>query len=405
MHSRRDFLKGLAGGAAAAAAASTPISSAVAATLAPENTTPGAPTCGSVTPGVSPRAGWNIYDFEAIDPTHMASMRALRPTILRWFVSWDRYHLQPSTGATGGVVSPPNWLASPYKAFFQELAPSTANPRGTTLVVQMQVKSPSWEGDNYPSLNPGTKWTRSDQFFGRQYPERFGVASTYGAFVKSLDAALASLNVSVIWEAWNEADLRGQIGVVGAAENFLDPWYVNPFNLVTGVPWYYWSGGAGDMWRSLHQQLPNAAWGSSGLIKPNWIQRTAQFTEVNHVSLHRYYPYGRITALDYVKDIENLVTTWDKAAPGLPKRKVFLGECGLESINQNTDLAFAATLYRRHEALSQANENPASPLFGRYVGTVAHNGGPGTKTSWQLDPADPAAAWWQYKSQYDQYKA
>ena len=70
-----------------------------------------------------------------------------------------------------------------------------------------------------------------------------------------------------------------------------------------------------------------------------------------------------------------------------------------------TNLPFAATLYRRHEALSQANEDSASALFGRYVGTVAHMGGPGTKTSWELDPSDPAAAWWQYKSQYEQYTA
>lgn len=405
MHSRRDFLKGLAGGAAAAAAAATPIGTALAATVTPENTTPGSADCGTVVPGGSPRAGWNVYDSDVISPVHMASLRALRPTILRWFLAWDRYHLQPPGGGNGGIAPLPNWLASPYKALFQELTPSAANPRGTTLVVQMHAKGGSWEGDMYPAVNPGAKWARSDQFFGRQYPDRFGVEATYGAFVKNLNAALASMNVNVIWEAWNEADLRTQFGVRGAAENFLDPWAVNPFDLMRGTPYFAWSGGAGAMWRSLYQQLPNAAWGSSGLIMPNWVQRTAQFPELNHLGLHRYLPYGQVTALNFVKDIENMVTTWDKAAPGLPRRKVFLGECGIDPNAQNTDVAFAATLYRRHEALSQANENPSSPLYGRYIGTIAHNGGKGTKASWELAATDPAAAWWQYKSDYDRYSA
>lgn len=347
-----------------------------------------------------------MYDHDAVSATHVAALKALRPTILRWFLSWDRYHLQPQGGGTGGIAPQPDWLGGPYKGFFSELAPSAANPRGTTLVVQMQVKGPNWDGDNWPSQVPGAKWARTDGFFGRQYPDRFGIEPTYGAFVRKLNSVLESLNVSVIWEAWNEADLRGQLGVVGAAENFLDPWSVNPFNLFTGVPWYYWSGGAGSLWRSLHQQAPGAAWGSSGMIMPNWTQRTAQFPEVTHIDLHRYYPYGRITAQNYVKDIENLATTWDKAAPGLPKRKVFIGECGLESLDQQTDLPFSATLYRRHEALSQANENPASPLYGRFLGTIAHSGGRnGEKMPWQLAPTDPAAAWWQYKAQYDQFQA
>lgn len=394
-------MKGIAAGAATAAA--SPIGYAAAATLAPENQTPGGADCSPVVSAGSPRAGWNVYDQEAIDPNHMTSLRALRPTIVRWLVSWDRYHTQPYGGGSGGIAPQPNWLGGPYKAFFEELAPSTANPRGTTLVIQMYVKSSSWEGDNYPSHNPGTKWARTDQFFGRLYPDRFGIGPTYGAFVRNLDAVLASLKVKVIWEAWNEADLRTQIGAITAVDNFLEPWSVNPFNWVQGIPYFYWSGGAGELWHSLYQQLPGAAWASSGLIKPSWIQRTAQFTELSHVSLHRYYPYGQITAAKYVKDIEALVTNWDKAAPHLPKRKVFLGECGLSSLTQNTDLPFAATLFRRHEALSQANENAASPLYGRYVGTIAHSGGPDVKKSWQLGPTDPAAAWWQYKPQYDQY--
>lgn len=388
---------------AAAAAAATPVGSAVAGTLAPENQTPGkADAMSGVTP-VVPRYGWSVFDFEALDPAQMTALRAHRPTMLRWFVSWDRYHLQPNTGGTGSIIAPPDWLASPYKAFFEQMLPSSANPRGTTLIVQMLVKSPSWEGDWYPFYNPGTKWARNDKYFGRQYPDRFGVAPTYGAFVQKLDAALRSVGVDVIWEAWNEADLRSTIGPLGP--NFLDPWYVNPFNLVSGVPYFYWSGGAGPMWQSLHQQLPGAAWGSSGLIWPSWIQRTAQFPEVGYIDLHRYYLYGQLTAQAYVKDIENLVAVWDKAAPGLPKRKVFLGECGLGSIKQDTDLAFAATLYRRHVALTKANSDPTSTLYGRYVGTIAHNGGPGCRSTWQLSPTDPAAAWWQYKPQYEAFKA
>lgn len=403
LHSRRDLLKGIAAGAAAAVAA--PMGAAIGATVTPENQTPGSADCTPVVGSGSPRAGWCVYDHSAIDAAHFAALRALRPTILRWFVSWDRYHLQPRSGGNGGLVAPPDWLNGPYREFFEELAPSTLNPRGTTLVVQMQVKGPSWEGDSQPSQNPGTKWARWDQFYGRQYPDRFGVAATYGAFVKGLDAALAPMNVDVIWEAWNEADLRGQLGASGAAENFLDPWYVNPFNLFNGVPWYYWSGGAGELWHSLYQQLPRAGWGTSGLVKPNWVQRTAQFPEVGYLGLHRYFPYGAITATNFVKDIEKMVTAWDQAAPHLPKRKVFLGECGIGTTVQDTNLQFAATLFRRHEALSQANEDPASPLYGRYVGTTAHSGGRGVRSTWELDPADPAAAWWQYKSGYEQYTA
>lgn len=403
MQTRREFLKGVAGGAAAAAAAATPMGAALAAAV-PENTTPGKADAAAAPASETPRFGWCLYDNEAIHPAHMAAVRTYKPTILRWFLSWDRHHIHPSGGGTGGIAPQPDWLGGPHKEFFKQLLPSPANPLGTTLVVQMQVKSSSWEGDWYPVQNPGTKWARNDRFFGRMYPDRFGIPATYGAFVKTLDTALRSLGVTVIWEAWNEADLRSTVGPL-AAENYLDPWYVNPFNLWMGVPYYFWSGGAGPMWHSLYQQLPTAKWASSGLIKPNWIQRTAQFGELNHIDLHYYRLYGQSNAQKYVSEVENLVSKWDNAAPGLPKRKVFIGECGLESLNQNTDVRFAATLYRRHVALSKAHTTVTSPLYGRYVGTIAHNGGVGCKSTWQLPLGDPAAAWWQYKSQYEGYIA
>lgn len=397
MNSRRDFLKGVAAGAAGAAGSSA-IAGSVLASIPTAQATDAA--CVPTPPAgpTSPRAGWNLYDHEAIDPVHIAALRQQRPTILRWFVSWDRHHLLEA-GQTDGIPAPPDWLNGPFREFLDECRPTASNPRGTSLIVQFHCKQPGWEGDGWPSSRPGVTWARNDRWLGGMYPDRFGVAATYGVFVQSLRGAIDALGIDAHYGAWNEADLRTSVGVRYAVQNFVEPWDVNPFNLTQGAPYQNWSGGAGALWRELHTQLPGASLTTSGLIFPEWMQRTAPFGEVGVIDLHLYDASS--DTQQYVARCEDRVQAWDDLAPGLPRRKIVLGEAA-DDFGLAHTVASAAWLWQRHEALSQANENPASPFYGRYLGMCGHSGqgSPGLPTPWQLAPTDPAAAWWQYNPAY-----
>lgn len=401
MHSRRDFLKGAALGTAGVAGSSAVVGGLLASSphavaaddAACPPTTPTAPT--------SPRAGWNLYDYEAIDPAQLAAMRDLRPTILRWFISWDRHHLL-APDQTDGIPAPPDWLNGPFRPFLDLCRASAGNPRGTTLVVQFHCKEPGWTGDDWPASCPGVTWARNDRWLGAMYPDRFGIGPSYGIFVKSLESAISALGIEAHYGAWNEADLRVSVGVPHAVESFVEPWKVNPFDLAQGAPYQNWSGGAGSLWRELHAQLPGASMTTSGILFPEWISRTAQLAEVGLIDVHLYDASS--TPLQYVARIEDQVDAWDAAAPTLPRRRVVLGEAA-DDFGRPHTVASAAWLWQRHEALSQANENPASPLHGRYVGMCAHSGegSPSAPTPWQLAPTDPAAAWWQYNPAYATY--
>lgn len=398
MSSRRSFIKGVAAGAAGVAGASaltggilTPAPTASAATDA---------TCevASVTPPSSPRAGWNVYDSDAIEPLHLTALETQRPTIVRWFVSWDRHHLLDH-GQTDGLPAPPDWLNGPYRAFLDLCTASAANPRGTTLVIQFTCKQPGWEGDGWPASRPGVTWARKDRWLGSMYPDRFGIGPTYGAFVRSLKDAVDALGVDAFYGAWNEPDLRTSLGAGGAVPNFVDPWSVNPFDLLQGAPYENWTGGAGALWSELHAQMPGASMTTNGIHFPDWITSTAQLGGVGVIDVHLYDASS--TPQRYVAQVEDHVDAWDAAAPMLPRRKVLLGEAA-DDFGLAHTLAAATWLWQRHEALSQANENPASPLHGRYVGMCSHSGQatPSQPTPWQLPATDPAAGWWQYSPDY-----
>jgi len=400
--SRRDFLKGIALGAAGAATAGLLQSPAAAGATrrTPDLRAPGSPDS-NAQPSDTPRAGWCIYDQAFASQAHLSALKEQRPTIVRWFLSWDRYHLQSSGSRTDGIAPLPDW--SGYATAFDLCRPSTQHPRGTLLVVQMQCKEPNWTGDAMPSVSPGTRWARGDGWFGRMYPDRFGVPDTYGAFVNRLSSTLSRAGVDHVFGAWNEVDLRTSITAppwAGAVENFLDPWSVNPFNLVNGMPFFHWSGGCGEMYHDLYRSLPMAKWSTSGIYFPNWLKRTAAFGEVSHIDMHLY---GTEPVADYVKRVEALALQWDAAAPNLPKRRFFIGEGARDSVRDTHDLAGAVWLYERHQALVRANANAASPLYGRYIGFAAHTGGGGTTSCWQLPGTDPAASWWQYKADYANY--
>lgn len=398
MHSRRDFLRGVAAGAAG--------SSVVTGGLLASGPTARATDEGPCVPPppaspTSPRAGWLVSDTEAADPAHILALQRVRPTILRWFVSWDRHHLlQPDQ--TDGIPAPPDWLGGPYRAFLDLCRPSAANPRGTTLIVQFLCKAPGWTGDGWPWKRPGATWARSDRWLGAMYPDRFGIGPTYGVFVRSLKDTLDTLGIDAHYGAWNEADLRGSFGQRAAVQNFVEPWDVNPFDLVRGAPYANWSGGAGTLWRELHDQLPGASMTTSGILFPDWIQRTAPIDNVAVIDVHLYDAAS--APAEYVARVEDRVREWDDAAPTHARRNVVLGEAASDFGNAHT-VASAAWLWQRHEALSQANGNPASPLFGRYLGMCSLSGQatPGEPSPWQLEPTDPAAAWWQYSPEYAAY--
>ncbi|MBX7159178.1 MAG: hypothetical protein K1X95_02705 [Acidimicrobiia bacterium] len=399
MQSRRLFLKGVAAGAASAAGMSAVGGGLLAASPAAQAADD--PACApqiAPTPTASPRAGWNVYDSEAIDPVHLSALQQLRPTILRWFVSWDRHHILGADEADG-IPAPPDWLNGPYRAFLDLCQASTANPRGTTLVVQFTCKEPGWTGDGWPTGRPGTTWARKDRWLGSMYPDRYGIAPTYGAFVRSVKAAMDELGIDAHYGAWNEPDLRTSVGVRYATQNFVEPWAVNPFDLARGAPYHNWSGGAGPLWQELHAQLPGSSMTTSGIIFPEWITRTAELAGVGVIDIHLYDASS--DPQQYVTRCEEQVQAWDDAAPGLARRKVLLGEAATDFALAHT-VSSAAWLWQRHEALSQANENSASPLYGRYLGMCSHSGKStaDAPAPWQLAPTDPAAGWWQYNPAY-----
>lgn len=438
--SRRDVLKGAAAlGAATAAGVG----------LSPQ------PAQGAVP---DPRAGWCVYDQDIVTPKHLAALQSAKPTLIRWFLSWDRFHTLTSAAASIPPDPPEKqrqlWStakavpdAGGYYGFgnlWPLLLPSAANPRGTRLVVQMNIRDRrNWAGDNWPAGKPGTTWARTDLSVpfssswspGREYPNvaGIGIEKSYAAFVQELDVFLANRGLDYTFGAWNEIDLMDKKWGGGyAQQNYLDPWYVSD-----ETPWFGWSGGSKTLYDQLFASRGTKNWTSSGVVYREWMTPTIK-QRVSEIDLHLYcdnaklridangknlwrprltdqivikypWPSTTSTSLDYLNG-------WDDACAkaGKPKLPFFIGETGPTGggyVNDRQEfLKQCARLYWRHQDLKtwSASTAPADAQFyGRYLGMASHifcGTGSSPRAVWDYFADDPLLpvflTWWNWHPEY-----
>lgn len=343
------------------------------------------------------RTGWNVYDGEINDEAHRAAVIELKPTMIRWFVAWDRWHLITGSGGFPPPAPSNLWRAGDFAETFELLKPSAANPAGTKLIVQIEAKHNNWMGDLRPWPTPGTMWAKPAKWFGPLYPH--DPDASYGEFVRDLKEALNDAGVESSFGAWNEPDLRRSpfLALTSNVQNFTYPWAVKPFDFYRGWPLHAWTGGAQEKWQELHDQLPDEMWTTSGITHDAWIQHTAQVSGIGVLDIHAYFSESSSAAS--VAKVRGEVAKWDAAlgGTGLP---FFVGETADRSVRANTDVRQAARVFQRHSLLLQESNDPSSPLFGRYLGTTIHAL---DHAAWEIDLDDPAAAWWDYDPAYDEH--
>lgn len=330
--------------------------------------------------------GWNIYSGSAAIQEIIDAITRHTPGVIRWQVEWDLYHTQ----ALGGpyVPDPPNWAR--YRPFFEALLPSEANPAGTKLYVQLRVKNTLWEGLGAQFLGqvPGSKWAKPEGW--TNYPS--SVEQSYLPFVQSLRSVLDEYGLDPVWGAWNEADMRFRWNgwLMEQVDNMPEPWTCQMHD------WAYWSGGAGDRWRELHEVNGlSARYNTSQIARTDFINATMAIPQVGEIALSRYYAneWKANKTVDY---FAQQLPRYDAAAGG--RRLPFLvTECGPDAIYAPLSTKNAARLWQRHNLLTQANAVAGHPLEGRYLGMCSH------MTPNRDDIADPNWKWWEYRSEYDQY--
>ncbi|MEZ5321364.1 MAG: hypothetical protein R2698_04680 [Microthrixaceae bacterium] len=414
---RRRFIRTslLAGGGVVATASTcqppvSPPSSTTTTVATPTTQPPPTPPIGTG------RFGYNLYDSQLVSPEHLnflASGEA--PTVIRWLLAWDRYHLLDRAAQqpyTGSIPNPPNWETldgGAYARFFDRCMPTADNPRGIMLVVQLQCKDGRhWAGDNPGdvvwNLRPGTSWARPFTFGGQMWPD--DPTLSYQPFVHSLVQALDARGLNYQIGAWNEPDWRTMVPSE-QARTPITPWLTAPNTWGTGWNIFGWSGGAGANWDALQAAAPARIWNTCGIQTRNaagelspWVAPLAAKSEIRSLDLHLYY--GRATD-QYPLDVERTVqwaatqvADFDAASPA--PRPFVVGEFGPSGSEAVQTVAEAARIYWRHTRLVELSGSQNSPLNGRYLGCVQHNGLP-----WEAADAD-VGRWWQYKPVYEDYR-
>lgn len=287
-------------------------------------------------PPATARAGYNLFHWQAVGSKVLQGIRAMRPSLIRWSVNWDAYQPDGPTAV--------DWRS--HRVFFELL-----RDIGCQLVVQVTAGIPVWARPDFTCM----------------YPK----PGSYRQFVEPLAAEVDAAGVDAIWSAWNEPDLRWLIGSQGA-ENYLDPWCINIFDLVKGTAPY--SGGARSVFAEMHWDR-SRRWASGGVFTANWVPLTAQYFQV--IDLHEYFNGRSVDS--YLSGIRAKLATYDAVRPGLP---FFIGECATTPDPRDwyrNDSPQELALHReRHTACQQA--------FGsRYLGMT-------TITSAQ--PLDAEKGWW-----------
>lgn len=259
--------------------------------------------------------GWAVYDWQFADATHVGAMARLRPSVVRWFVSIDRY-------VRTGAGSP---AAFPWDFTFGQ-AWDVAASSGTKVIIQLQMKRSDWSGGDPGNLVGAALWKAGSRACWPADPDR-----TWVPFVRQLAAALEARNVNVVgWGAWNEPDWctgwpwqfkNGSQNQPAPVTEWLSNqwlwWQVPPF------PPMGWSGGF-DRLHQLRTKLP-LRWTSDGVgaISPDWLRLTAADPAVQIIDVHGYYD---VRVGDLMGHIGTVVDAFDHAR--LERLPILVGEWG-----------------------------------------------------------------------------
>lgn len=258
------------------------------------------------------KVGWCVYSFEACSPRHLGMLQKCKPSIIRWFIEWDRHDIVKNGQSLR------KYNIEKYKPFFELCA-----KQNITLIVQIWVKERLWNGDG----NGGTQWAKPDKL--TNYPAN--IDQSYGTFVRELVDFMSNCGIpdkNIILEAWNEPDLLW--GVAGSPPNYHEPWKV-----LSKKGFSKWTGGSGEKWQQLHTVLKNThtdirwANGSVGIHERynSWIKPTYQIPQVTILDLH-YYLWSCKTAQEYCDSLDKIIQRWDRELPqGKKPYPFFIGEC------------------------------------------------------------------------------
>ncbi len=322
--------------------------------------------------------GWNIYDFMSDWPQVHAGIRQQKPSAIRWFFDVDRYIRDETTGKVRDFDA--NFTDSSFQDFLKAIKESNA-----TLIVTVSNKGIVWP-EEYRACS------------GCNYPDML----KFTPYIKKVEGYLKASGVNVIWEAWNEPDLRwgsflNRAPTAGANENFSEAW--SPIgNVIKGAASF--TGGNGELWRQMHQTTSfpqssggiisryTAEWPSSAIFvdSTSWIRATAP--HVTYTSFHLYQNNYSGGVPEYVNKIASDLAVWQQIKG--TKIKFYIGEIGKNSgqnlgVN-NTDAQFLRDV---HNALSTDTRTKDY-----YMGMTAHTFSPEGNGS-LVDMWEPRKGWWQ----------
>lgn len=290
---------------------------------------PGPSPTTTTEPAYTPRAGYTVWDSDASETTTVQGIYEMAPGLLRWYVDWDRFQ---------STNNPVNW--STYRPFMEALASV-----GATLYVQ--ISNADW----FPS------WARVS--FWVNYPTE----SAYQGFVDGLAAELATAGVDVVWEAYNEPDLRwGLLDIDGSpsppsepVQNYPYAWTINLLDLNRGYA--KWTGGSGSRFAALHYD-PERTYASCGVQGYTaWVQATAHL--FGQIDLHHYFLSNSIDW--YLSSLAGHLAKYDAVSPGLP---FVIGEAGTSPTSAEPPADEFTRLRDRHDAV-------ATEYGDRYIGMIA----------------------------------
>lgn len=335
------------------------------------------------------KAGWNIYDFQSGDISVRSAIRRQKPAFVRWFFSLDRY-VRDETTIDKRLRDYEGYFK---KADFQDFL-SALKENQTTLIVTNSMKD---------------KWyTEYSACSGCNYPDM----AKYTPYVDKVEAILKESGVKVIWEPFNEPDLRwGAINATlpsaGATENFATSW--KPFDDIS-KGWANWSGGYGELWAQMHS-LTDFTQASGGIVtkyvnevplterwKPysNFVQSTkwreATALHVDLASFHIYRNnytsgYAPTAVADYVNRIAEEITNWSNIK-GSPM-KFYIGEIGPNSGINKGIISNDEAKYLRDVHSALMTDQRTKDL---YMGMTAHIF---AENDTQIAPWQTTKGWWE----------
>ena len=306
--------------------------------------------------------GWCCYDSQLWSQEHLDAVRQWRPGIVRWFCSLDRY---------SDAVSRRSALRASVRADLNEAA-RILDAVGSSLVVQLQMKMPLWNGND--AGNPtGLTWARQSPREGW-----FANPGVWMSFVDSIRSCLPS-GLSTVWGAWNEPDWvmrwwwESRIPE-WVARPWQDGWWVLPPHHAFG-----WTGGLERLagYRAL---LPDLTWCSDGIgVDGSYWPQTygrgdgGRSVGVSVMDVHSYQT-SAVAHLDYI----------GRYLQGPQSESFFLGEFG-------SDASSGAVWDAQSRATTEDVAVTLAAAHSGFAGLCVHSGGPQLPHCWQVGPVPQIA--------------